>query len=73
MRADYVAVRGFNFKLMTYQKVISAPLIGWSNNLGLDLYLDPVGHFGAQCWILSMKQAVRWCVSGGGTFQAVSG
>ena len=26
MRAYLVAVRGFNFKLMTYQKVISAPL-----------------------------------------------
>ena len=26
MRAYHVAVRGFNFKLMTYQKVISAPL-----------------------------------------------
>ena len=25
MRAYHVAVRGFNFKLMTYQKVISAP------------------------------------------------
>ena len=28
MRAYHVAVRGFNFKLMTYQKVISAPLCG---------------------------------------------
>ena len=27
MRAYPVAVRGFNFKLMTYQKVISAPFI----------------------------------------------
>ena len=33
MRAYHVAVRGFDFKLMTYKKVISAPLKQKKNKL----------------------------------------
>ena len=46
MRAYHVAVRGFNFKLITYQKVISAPFLVendsapemfWFQNKGADM------------------------------------
>ena len=30
-------------------------------NLGVDTFLDPVGHFGSHCWPFGILQAVRHC------------
>ena len=44
MRAYPVAVRGFNFKLMTYQKVISAPLRRKDAYEAVSCLLNEIGH-----------------------------
>ena len=47
------------------KKLILRKLIWGSNNLGFDLFPDPVGHFGLSRWWggagHAVLQAVRWC------------